>query len=129
MSKRDSKAPLDPEFPLDPSTGMPVPPEGMFWRVVSAGSESLHVQLRQPYRWRKSLSDCIRSMTVYTHGWFQTGPDANNDQEYLQVDQEWLEHRIRVRAIDILRERRKSYEDYRAKQVVLGDYPPKKLGG
>jgi hypothetical protein len=128
MSKKSKSNPhTDPQYPINPETGMPYAPEGMFWRVFSDGwSESVSVQLRRTKRWGRS--EWIGQGRADTHIWKQDPREDPDNWSYTQADRETIEQRIRVAATDILRRRDKKREKQSAIAKVVGDYPPNKLG-
>lgn len=91
---------------IDDATGMPVVPEGFFWRVKRGGFYRLNVQLRQKFLWVLSLE--VDSCPT------DDGSEWGVSNIAAYILHKWEERNNRVTGTGV--------------RHLLGDYPPKKLG-
>lgn len=92
---------------IDPDTGMPVVPEGYFWRVKPGQMYAVIVELRRKWFW--GFTHCVEDTL---------GDDLSEDgirNLAAYVLNKWEQRAIQKREREEIR-------------ALFGDYPPKKLG-
>lgn len=101
---------------LSPETGLPELPEKIFWRVTYSRSMKWYeLQLR------KKLPIGSKKL-----GWWAMRPHEFNQDEIL----DWAQHAMRRTEVqDKILRASGATVIYEIDRQLLGDYPPKKLGG